>query len=79
MPRSATYSSRGRTAQWVRATRHPSYYDFNLVRVEEDPQMTGQALMAFADEALAGLAHRRLDFDVADTADPLRAFSRPRA
>jgi ribosomal protein S18 acetylase RimI-like enzyme len=56
----------------VRATRHPSYYDFNLVRVEEDPQMTAQALMAFADEALGGLAHRRLDFDFADTADPLR-------
>ena len=56
----------------VRATRYPSYYDFNLVRVEEDPQMTAEALMAFADEALAGLAHRRLDFDLIDAAQPLR-------
>jgi ribosomal protein S18 acetylase RimI-like enzyme len=56
----------------VRDTRHPSYYDFNLVRVEEDPRMTAQALMAFADDALAGLAHRRLDFDLADAAELLR-------
>ena len=47
----------------VRATRHPSYFDYNLVRVEEDPGMSLEALVAFADEALAGLAHRRFDFD----------------
>jgi GNAT superfamily N-acetyltransferase len=56
----------------VRATRYPSYYDFNVVRVEEDPAMSVQALAAFADDALAGLAHRRLDFDVAGAAERLR-------
>jgi len=56
----------------VRATRHPTYYDFNLVRVEEDPGMSVEALVAVADEALAGLEHRRLDFDVVAAADALR-------
>jgi ribosomal protein S18 acetylase RimI-like enzyme len=56
----------------VRATRHPSYYDFNAVRVEEDPAMGVDALVALADEALAGLEHRRLDFDLVDVAEPLR-------
>ena len=57
----------------MRATRYPSYYDFNLVRVEEDPAMSVDALVAFADEALAGLAHRRMDFDRRRRAEPLRA------
>jgi ribosomal protein S18 acetylase RimI-like enzyme len=57
----------------VRATRYPSYYDFNSVRVEEDPAMDVDALIAVADEALAGLEHRRLDFDLVDVAEPLRA------
>jgi ribosomal protein S18 acetylase RimI-like enzyme len=56
----------------VRATRYPSYYDFNGVRVEEDPGMDVDALVAFADEALAGLAHRRVDFDLVGAAEPLR-------
>jgi len=56
----------------VRATRHPSYWEFNLVRVEEDPAMSVEALASVADEALAGLAHRRLDFDRIDDAEPLR-------
>jgi hypothetical protein len=57
----------------VRATRYPSYFDFNVVRVEKDPAMSVEALVAFADEALAGLAHRRLDFDLVHAAEPLRA------
>ena len=57
----------------VRATRYPSYFDFNLVRVEDDPAMSIDALAAFADEALAGLAHRRVDFDLVAAAEPLRA------
>ena len=57
----------------VRATRYPSYFTFNLVRVEEDPAMSVEALAAFADEALAGLAHRRVDFDLVAPAEPLRA------
>ncbi len=56
----------------VRATRYPSYYDLNLVRVEDDPAMSLEALVAFADQALAGLAHRRLDFDLIDVGEPLR-------
>lgn len=35
--------------------------------------MSVQALIAFADEALAGLAHRRVDFDHIDAAESLRA------
>ena len=57
----------------VRATRYPSYYDLNVVRVEEDPAMDVDALVALSDEALAGLEHRRVDFDDADRAEPLRA------
>jgi GNAT superfamily N-acetyltransferase len=57
----------------VRAERYPSYIDFNVVRVEDDPAMSVDALVAFADEALAGLPHRRVDFDLIDAADPLRA------
>ena len=57
----------------VRATRYPSYFDFNAVRVEEDPAMSVQALIAFADDALAGLAHRRVDVEVIAAAERLRA------
>ena len=56
----------------VRATRYPEYWDFNLVRVEEDPGMSADELIAFADEALAGLAHGRVDFGLADVGDSLR-------
>jgi len=56
----------------VRATRHPSYYDFNLIRVEDDAAMSVDALVGFADEALAGLEHRRVDFDLLEAAEPLR-------
>src|SRR5687768_16277094 len=52
----------------ARATRYPNYWDFNVVRVEEDPGMGAEELIAFADEALAGLEHRRVDFDVAGPA-----------
>jgi ribosomal protein S18 acetylase RimI-like enzyme len=56
----------------VRATGYPTYWDYNAVRVEDDPEMTAEDLMAFADEALEGLAHRRLDFDIAAVGDALR-------
>jgi GNAT superfamily N-acetyltransferase len=56
----------------VRATSHPTYWDFNVVRVEEDPAMSVEELAAFADQALAGFAHRRVDFDLVDAAEPLR-------
>ena len=57
----------------VRATTYPSYFDYNLVRVERDPGMTVDELVAFADDALAGLAHRRLDFESVEVGEPLRA------
>jgi GNAT superfamily N-acetyltransferase len=56
----------------ARASRYSSYFNFNVVLVEEDPGMGIEALVAFADEALAGLAHRRIDFDLIDVAEPLR-------
>jgi ribosomal protein S18 acetylase RimI-like enzyme len=56
----------------VRATRYPDFYDLNTVRVEEDPGMSADELAAFADEALGDLPHRRLDFEPADAAEPLR-------
>ncbi len=56
----------------VRATDFPSYYDFNAVRVESDPGMTISELIAFADEALAPLEHRRIDFEDSAAAEPLR-------
>jgi GNAT superfamily N-acetyltransferase len=56
----------------VRASRYPHYWDLNAVRVEEDPKMSVEELVAFADEALGDLAHRRVDFEQADAAEPLR-------
>jgi GNAT superfamily N-acetyltransferase len=56
----------------VRATRYPSWFDFNVVRVEEDPAMSVDALVAIADTALAGLAHRRVDFELVTAAEALR-------
>jgi len=56
-----------------RATRYPRYFDFNVVRVRDDPRMSVDALIEFADSVLAGLDHRRIDFDSAHVAEPLRA------
>jgi len=56
----------------VRATRYPTYWNFNVVRVEEDPKLSVEALAAFADEALAGLAHRSVDLEGTEWAEPLR-------
>jgi GNAT superfamily N-acetyltransferase len=57
----------------VRASRYPSYFDYNAVCVEGNAGMDVGALESFANRALAGLAHRRLDFDLAAAAQPLRA------
>jgi ribosomal protein S18 acetylase RimI-like enzyme len=56
----------------ARATGYPNYFDFNLVRVEDDPGMSVEQLVAFADDALAGLIHRRFDFDKIEAADRRR-------
>lgn len=57
----------------LRASRHPTYYSFNLVRVEEEPAMDAAELAAFADRALDGLGHRRIDFEQIGPARALRA------
>jgi ribosomal protein S18 acetylase RimI-like enzyme len=57
----------------VRASRYPRYFDFNVVRVEDDPGMDAASLSEFAETALAGLAHRRVDFDLIAVADRLRS------
>jgi GNAT superfamily N-acetyltransferase len=56
----------------LRATRYPRYFDYNVVRVEEDPGMSAEELATFADEALAGLEHRRIDIEAVDAAERLR-------
>jgi ribosomal protein S18 acetylase RimI-like enzyme len=56
----------------LKATPFPDYWDFNLVRVEDEPGLTVAELVAFADEALAGFPHRRIDFDRIEAAEPLR-------
>jgi ribosomal protein S18 acetylase RimI-like enzyme len=56
----------------LRATRYPTYFQFNLVRVEEDPGMSAAALAAFADEALVEVEHRRVDIEPLDVAERLR-------
>ena len=57
----------------LRATACPTYYEYNVVRVEDEPAMSVAELVKFADEALAGLSHRAIDFEVADAAGPRRA------
>jgi ribosomal protein S18 acetylase RimI-like enzyme len=57
----------------IRASRYPTYYSFNVVRVEDEPGMSAEELTDFAVEALAGLEHLRLDFEQIDAADSRRA------
>jgi GNAT superfamily N-acetyltransferase len=56
----------------VRATSYPDYWDFNLIRVEDDPGMSVEELIRFADGPLGGLRHRRFDFEGIEVAAPLR-------
>jgi ribosomal protein S18 acetylase RimI-like enzyme len=55
-----------------RASRYPSYYDFNVVWVAGDPEISAEELVAAADQGLAGLEHRRLDFELAEAAERVR-------
>jgi len=57
----------------VRSTRFPTYYDYNLVRVEDAAPIGVDTLTAVADRALAPLRHRRVSFDHVAAAEPLRA------
>ena len=56
----------------MRASHYPSYYDFNVVWVEGDPPLDAEGLIAAADEALAGLEHRRLDFERVEAGERVR-------
>jgi len=47
-----------------RASRFPKYWSYNLVRVERAPAMSAGELVELADDALVGLEHRRIDFDL---------------
>jgi ribosomal protein S18 acetylase RimI-like enzyme len=57
----------------LKATRYADYYEYNVVRVEDDPPMTADALIAFADVELAELGHLRMEFDLVAAGDHLRA------
>jgi ribosomal protein S18 acetylase RimI-like enzyme len=56
-----------------RATRYSSYYDLNVVWVEEASALTAPELVALADRALDGLAHRLVEFAYAADGEPLRS------
>jgi GNAT superfamily N-acetyltransferase len=56
-----------------RATRYPSVYDLNVVRVEAPAALDAARLEAIADDALAGLDHRLLEFTDAAAAEPVRS------
>jgi ribosomal protein S18 acetylase RimI-like enzyme len=56
----------------LRATRYPSYFAYNLLRVERDPGMSAEELVSIADQALAGYAHRRIDVEDIAAAERLR-------
>jgi GNAT superfamily N-acetyltransferase len=55
----------------ARATRFPGYYDFNALIVQRPTGMDVGELAAVADEALAGLGHRRIEFETGDEAQRL--------
>jgi len=55
----------------VRARRHPSFYFHNGVRVEDEPSLSAEELIAFADSALEGTC-RMIVFDRAAAAERLR-------
>ncbi len=57
----------------IRASTYPNYFDYNAVRVERETPMGFGELAAFADRALNGLAHRRVDFEVTAPAERARA------
>ena len=57
----------------VRAPDVPTYYDYNLVRLEgPDPGLDAEALAAAAEPVLAGLAHRRIEVEDLAAGERLR-------
>jgi GNAT superfamily N-acetyltransferase len=55
-----------------RSARYSRYFTANLVVVRDDAGLSVDELIGVADAALAGLEHRRIDFDCASAAEPLR-------
>jgi len=56
----------------LRASRYPTYYNYNLVRVEAGAEVDASELAAFADQALTGLDHRRIDVEAIELGEALR-------
>lgn len=57
----------------VRATRYPTYYDLNVIRVEDEPAMSAAELAGFAEREQAGYDHRRIDFEQIGAAESRRS------
>jgi GNAT superfamily N-acetyltransferase len=57
----------------ARAGRYPNVQQYNVVQVDRRPSMSIDQLIEFTEEALGGLAHRRIDFQLAEAGDPLQA------
>ena len=57
----------------VRAMRYPTYYDLNVVRVEDEPGMSAAELTALAEHEQGGFGHRRIDFEQIEAAESRRA------
>src|SRR3954462_10346306 len=55
-----------------RATAYPTYWNYNVVQVDGEPGLNAAELMMVADEKLAGMEHRRIDFLDADAAESVR-------
>jgi ribosomal protein S18 acetylase RimI-like enzyme len=56
----------------IRATRYPTYFDLNLVRVEEDVELSADEVVDVADRALDGLSHRQVGFEFAEAGEGAR-------
>jgi GNAT superfamily N-acetyltransferase len=56
----------------VRATRYPSYWQLNAVRVEGDTELGVAELSRLSDAALGALEHRMIFFDLVATGERLR-------
>ena len=55
----------------VRATRFPTYYDFNCLRLEHG-EPSADELIRFADERLGDLAHRKIEVEDVELGERLR-------
>ena len=56
----------------IRATRYPTYFDLNLVRVEENVELSAEEVVEVADRALDGLSHRQVGFEFAESGEAAR-------